>query len=161
MKKEIEKKFLVKNNQWKFDTYKHIEYTQGYFGIIENNNSISSCRIRIYNKKAKLCVKYGNIFKKDIKIEFEYKILYKDAIFMLKKICLQPLIKKTRYFLKYENNIWEVDVFHDENNGLIVAEIELSELIQKIELPNWIGEEVTNNKKYFNINLIKLPFSKW
>jgi CYTH domain-containing protein len=92
--------------------------------------------------------------------EFEYEIPKGDAIELL-KICELPLIEKTRYLIKQENFIWEVDRFEGENEGLIIAEIELENENQKINLPEWLGKEVSTESKYFNSTLISNPYKNW
>jgi CYTH domain-containing protein len=76
-------------------------------------------------------------------------------------LCEKPIIEKIRYEVEFENNIWEIDVFDGVNKGLVVAEVELSDENQNIRIPNWIGEEVSHEPKYYNAALIKMPFSKW
>ena len=71
------------------------------------------------------------------------------------------MIKKKRYKIKYSGLVWEVDEFEGENKGLLIAEVELSNKDQKIKMPDWVGEEVTGNPKYYNLNLVKNPFLKW
>ena len=80
---------------------------------------------------------------------------------MLDKLCQKPIIDKTRYLVKHENHTWEIDVFYGDNQGLVVAEVELSSEDEKINLPLWIKEEVTSDIRYFNSNLMKHPFKDW
>ena len=80
---------------------------------------------------------------------------------MLDKLCDRPLIEKTRYKIKQGDLVWEVDEFEGENQGLIVAEIELIEENQSLELPDWVGKEVSQDYRYFNVNLVKNPYSQW
>ena len=80
---------------------------------------------------------------------------------MLDKLCQKPVIDKTRYLLKYDIHTWEIDVFYGDNQGLVVAEVELSSEDEKINLPFWIKEEVTSDIRYFNSNLMKHPFKDW
>jgi adenylate cyclase len=80
---------------------------------------------------------------------------------MLGKLCSKPIIDKTRYLVQHKNHTWEIDIFHQENEGLIVAEVELESEDEKIELPNWIVKEVTDDCRYYNSNLLENPFSKW
>ena len=92
--------------------------------------------------------------------EFEYDIPRADAALLL-EMCEQPLVEKVRYKIPFGGLTWEVDEFEGANQGLVVAECELSSEDQRIELPPWIGEEVTADPRYFNSNLIAHPFSKW
>ena len=80
---------------------------------------------------------------------------------MLENLCLKPLVEKYRTKINYNGMVWEVDDFIGENEGLVIAEIELEYENQKIDLPSWIGAEVTNDPKYYNSNLINMPYSKW
>jgi len=80
---------------------------------------------------------------------------------MLDKLCDRPLIEKTRYKIDWGGLVWEIDEFEGVNKGLILAEVELNQETQKIELPPWIGEEVSEDPRYFNSNLVKNPFSQW
>ena len=96
-----------------------------------------------------------------VRSEYEYEIPYEEAIEMLTQLCEKPLIQKIRYRLMYNNLLWEIDEFEAENKGLVVAEVELEDEFQPIDLPPWIGEEVTMQPKYYNASLIKNPFSSW
>ena len=93
--------------------------------------------------------------------EYEYEIPAADADAMLNDLCENPLVEKSRYKIDFDGFVWEVDEFFGENQGLIVAEIELESEDQKFEIPGWIGEEVTGDPKYFNSNLINNPYLKW
>ncbi|NNK14314.1 MAG: CYTH domain-containing protein, partial [Desulfofustis sp.] len=93
--------------------------------------------------------------------EFEYEIPVADAKNLLNELCEQPIIEKKRYKIEYRGFVWEVDEFFGENEGLVVAEIELESEDQTFETPEWVGEEVTGDPRYFNSNLIKNPFIKW
>jgi CYTH domain-containing protein len=93
--------------------------------------------------------------------EYEYEIPVTDADEMLDELCERYLIEKKRYKIEYKGFIWEVDEFFGENQGLIVAEVELENEDQSYEKPEWIGDEVTGDPKYFNSNLVKDPYLKW
>jgi adenylate cyclase len=151
---EIERKFLI-------DIEKLPKLENGYVikqGYIQTNDN-TVVRVRVKDKEAFLTIKGENICA--TRLEYEYSIPLNDANDMLDKLCTKPIIDKTRYEIKYKNHLWEIDIFHQENDGLIVAEVELESEDEKIELPNWIVEEVTNDSKYYNSNLIKNPFSEW
>lgn len=151
---EIERKFLVKGNQWKGVAHPTI-YRQGY--IYTHNKT--TVRVRIAGNQAYLTIKgkrNGNA-----RSEFEYPIPLEDAEEMLNTLCDRPLIEKTRYQLVVDDLIWEIDEFSGENEGLILAEVELKNEDQLIDLPNWIGEEVTEDERYYNASLVKYPYSKW
>ena len=150
---EIERKFLVTNENWKAEA-KGILYRQGYL----NSEKTRTVRVRTIEQKAFLTIKGISTGAK--RAEFEYEIPLTDALALL-ELCEKPIISKHRYKLDVEGMIWEIDEFHGENEGLIVAEIELESETQTFVLPNFIGKEVTGDTRYFNSNLIKHPFSKW
>ncbi|KAA3662052.1 MAG: adenylate cyclase, partial [Calditrichaeota bacterium] len=91
----------------------------------------------------------------------EYEIPTEDANLMLDNLCERPLIEKTRYKIALDGLTWEIDEFAGDNQGLIVAEVELQDENQQFEKPDWIGEEVSGDPRYFNSNLIKHPFMNW
>jgi CYTH domain-containing protein len=151
---EIERKFLVKNLDFKNQTSGTF-IAQGYLGA----DLLRTIRVRIYGDKAYLTIKSKTVgISRD---EYEYDIPVKDAKAMLNDLCAKPLIEKNRYEIKYQGKIWEVDEFLGENTGLYVAEIELASESEAFEKPQWVGEEVSGDPKYFNSNLVKFPFSKW
>ncbi|GAB4338912.1 MAG: CYTH domain-containing protein [Calditrichia bacterium] len=154
MGKEIERKFLVKGDDWK-KKGKGTVYRQGYLSTVKER----VVRVRTVNDKGFLTIK--GINRGATRLEFEYEIPVADAKEMLEKLCLRPLIEKTRYVVEYGGLKWEVDEFAGENEGLILAEVELEDEQQKVELPDWIGEEVTGDPRYFNSNLIKNPYTSW
>ena len=82
-------------------------------------------------------------------------------VIALDNLCKKPLIDKTRYIIKHDIHIWEIDVFYGDNEGLVVAEVELKDENEKINLPSWIKEEVTGDIKYYNSNLMSYPYNKW
>jgi adenylate cyclase len=151
---EIERKFLVKDDSWKISA-NGTKYIQGYL----SKEKDSTIRIRIAGDEAFITIKSKVVgFSRQ---EYEYKIPISDANEMLDSMCFKPLIIKTRYEIKYQGNIWEVDVFDGENEGLILAEIELSSETQNFEKPGWIGEEVTGDIRYYNSNLVNNPYKNW
>ena len=93
--------------------------------------------------------------------EFEYPVPMDDALEMLNDLCEGPIIEKHRYLVSYKGNVWEFDEFHGDNEGLVVAEIELDSEEQSFEKPEWIGDEVTTDSRYYNVNLIKNPYKNW
>ena len=151
---EIERKFLVTGDQWR-NKSKGTLYRQGYLSTdIER-----SVRVRIIGKKGYLTIKGKT--ENATRTEFEYEIPYEDATQMLDNLCRRPLIEKTRYKLTEYDLVWEIDEFWGDNAGLIIAEIELEDVNAKIRQPEWIGEEVTDNPAYYNVNLIKNPYKTW
>jgi len=150
---EIERKFLVKEGVWRNE--QGTKYRQGYL----NSYKERTVRVRIIDDKGYLTVK--GISRGAVRVEYEYEIPRTEAEAMLNDLCEKPLIEKIRYKIEYKGLIWEVDEFFGENLGLILAEVELESEDQKFVKPEWIGEEVTEDPKYFNANLIHHPFSKW
>jgi CYTH domain-containing protein len=154
MGKEIERKFLVKDNSWRA-LAPGTEYRQGYL----NSAKERIVRVRTIDDKGYLTIK--GITLGATRVEYEYEIPVAEAEAMLDELCEKPLIEKNRYKIDYERLIWEVDEFFGENQGLIVAEVELESEDQDYEKPGWIGDEVTGDPKYFNSNLIINPYLKW
>ncbi|MBD2387051.1 CYTH domain-containing protein [Cylindrospermum sp. FACHB-282] len=154
MAKEIERKFLVKDDSWR-NLAEGKVYCQGYIPTQKG----ATVRVRIVGNQAYLTIKGPSV--KYSRSEFEYPIPIADAEEMLDTLCSRPLIEKIRYRVEYGGLIWEIDEFDGVNKGLIIAEVELSDEQQQIELPIWIGEEVSDDPKYFNSNLVKHPFSQW
>jgi CYTH domain-containing protein len=152
MTREIERKFLVKEGTWRNE--KGTEYRQGYL----NSAKERIVRVRTINDKGYLTIKGLTVGA--TRMEFEYEIPRRDAEAML-VICEKPLIEKTRYEVPAGGFVWEIDVFGGENQGLIVAEVELVSEDQAFPKPAWVGEEVTGDPRYFNSNLIKKPYTKW
>lgn len=151
---EIERKFLVTSDAWKASAA-GVLYRQGYL----STDKARTVRIRIAGEKAFITIK--GMASGIVRPEFEYEIPLDDAAAMLDTLCLQPLIEKRRYTLEYKGLRWEVDEFFGENQGLVVAEVELASADQAIELPGWIGTEVTDDARYFNSSLIAYPFTRW
>ncbi len=150
---EIERKFLVTDTT----IMKHAmgqDFKQGYLSSKPNR----VVRVRTEERNAFLTIKGP---KNGCSCEeYEYAIPFDDAV-QLFGLCEHPLIEKTRYKVYHEGFIWEVDVFHGENQGLIVAEIELEHEGQIFSLPFWIGQEVTPDNRYSNNNLVSYPYSMW
>ncbi len=93
--------------------------------------------------------------------EFEFEIPLATATVMLDRVCVQPQIEKYRYKIHHRGLIWEVDDFLGENEGLVIAEVELESESQAVDLPNWIGREVSGDRRYYNSSLVKMPFKRW
>ncbi|AFY41046.1 CYTH domain-containing protein [Nostoc sp. PCC 7107] len=154
MAKEIERKFLVKGDGWRNLGVGSV-YRQGYIAT----QKAVTVRVRIANSRGYLTIKSPSVNYS--RAEFEYEVPLADAQEMLDTLCDRPLIEKVRYKVKLGDLTWEIDEFDGDNKGLIVAEVELSNEKQQIELPEWIGEEVSHESRYFNSNLARFPFSKW
>ena len=151
---EIERKFLLKNDNWKALVKEEFLIKQGYL----NSAKERTVRIRTYGDKGIITIKgkTKNLTRK----EFEYAIPLTEALQML-EIAEKPIIEKTRFIVINNGNTWEIDVFEGMNNGLLVAEIELESENEKFEIPEWIGQEVSTDPKYYNACLIKHPFTEW
>jgi len=151
---EIEKKFLLKGDKWR-KLGKGIHYRQGYL----NNARERVVRVRIINNRGFLTIK--GITVGATRLEYEYEIPKDECLAMLEGLAEKPIIEKARYKVDYKGLTWEIDEFFGENQGLIVAEVELESEDQKFEKPDWIGEEVTGDPRYFNSNLTHHPYTKW
>jgi adenylate cyclase len=149
MATETERKFLVKG-EFKNLAIKLINITQRYLTV----DSEKTVRLRISGDNAFITVKGKPNENSISRNEWEFSIPVNDAQEMM-KLCLPGMIEKTRYIVPSRNHNFEVDVFHGKNDGLIIAEIELSEESEDFEKPEWLGEEVTGKPEYYNANLIK------
>ncbi|MGB5962169.1 MAG: CYTH domain-containing protein [Coleofasciculaceae cyanobacterium] len=154
MATEIERKFLVTSDEWR-NLASGIIYRQGYIATKKG----TTVRVRLAGNQGYLTIK--GTTKGISRAEYEYEISVEDAQEMLNNLCDSPLIEKTRYKIAIDNLIWEVDEFVGENQGLIVAEVELSDANQTINIPNWIGQEVSDDARYYNANLVQHPYSQW
>jgi adenylate cyclase len=152
---EIEHKFLLANDGWREHVSRSVRYRQGYL----SSQPTSSIRVRTSNDRAWLNIKTATIGTH--RHEYEYEIPLADANEILDSLCKKPLIEKIRYFVTDNGNLWEIDEFEGENQGLIVAEIELDETGQTFSKPPWIGLEVTGDLRYYNNNLAIHPYSEW
>jgi CYTH domain-containing protein len=154
MAKEIERKFLVNNSEYK-NMSEGVLIKQGY--ICHNPKTV--VRIRTFGDMGFLTIK-GEVFGLS-RDEFEYTIPRFDAEEMLDRLCTKTIIEKMRFQLEYKGNIWIVDEFKGLNEGLVVAEIELESEVQKFECPEWIAEEVTYDYRYTGSSLSVNPYTKW
>lgn len=152
---EIERKFLLKHDGWR----QHIEHSarirQGYLGTIAR----ASVRIRVEGDKANINIKSAELSMR--RMEYEYSIPLAEANEMLDKLCESPQIDKLRHIVKHGRHVWEIDEFLGDNAGLIVAEVELAAENETFVLPDWAGAEVTQDPRYYNVNLVKHPFKNW
>jgi len=152
---EIEKKYLLKNDQWRTEVISSTVFKQGYFG----GGGKASLRVRIEGDKANLNIKGATIGI--VRQEYEYSIPLSEAQELLDNLCEQPLIEKTRHIVKTNTHKWEIDEFTGDNAGLIVAEVELQSEQEVIQLPDWVGQEVSADEKYYNVALRTNPFKNW
>ncbi|WP_299894327.1 CYTH domain-containing protein [uncultured Aquimarina sp.] len=153
---EIERKFLVKSNAYKQSANKSTHIVQGFLNTDPNR----TVRIRIKGEQAFITVKGKSNDTGTSRFEWEKNIPVEDAKNLI-KICEQGVIKKIRYEIPSGDHVFEVDEFFDENQGLIIAEIELQDENETFDKPNWLGDEVTGDPKYYNSQLSKLPFRNW
>ena len=159
MAREIERKFLLKDDSWRQAAKQSTRFMQGYLNQIEENSCKSSVRVRVEGDNANLNIKSLEIgLSRD---EYEYPIPREDAEKMLKNLAVGPVIEKTRYLVDYAGLTWEIDEFFGDNAGLVVAEVELDDENQALTLPAWVGTEVTHDVKYYNISLSKHPYKEW
>ena len=153
---EIERKLLVKNKDFKNLSYKEEVFKQGYL----NSDKTRNVRIRVTNDKAFLTIKGASNASGTTRFEWEKEINRQEAEQLL-LLCEPTIIEKKRYYIKNDDLIFEVDEFYADNQGLILAEIELNSEHQKFKKPDWLGKEVTGNKEYYNSYLSKNPFKSW
>ncbi len=159
---EIERKYLVRSDAWRpSETGKY--YRQGYL----SQDPHITLRVRIVGKdptsgsehRAYLTIK--GMVEDLIRPEFEYEIPVQDATEMLNLWCGANVIEKYRYRLLRGNLVWEVDEFLGDNHGLVIAEVELTSREQAVDLPDWIGQEVSGDIRYYNSYLVQYPYSTW
>lgn len=150
---EIERKFLVNSNHYKIGA-KSVDIMQAYLSIQEN----IAIRVRIEGFNASLTIK--SKVSERVNREYEYSIPLDEAQSMI-KMSQHSLITKTRFLVDYKRHTFEVDEFHGDNEGLVVAEIELENENELFEKPDWLDNEVTSDYRYLNSNLSKSPYKKW
>ncbi len=155
MAQEIERKFLVKGD-FKKNAVKQTRITQGYLSSVPER----TVRVRVKGDKGFITIKGIGSESGASRYEWEKEIPVAEVNELL-KICEPGVIDKTRYEVPLGNFVFEVDEFYGENQGLIVAEIELKSESDKFEKPQWLGEEVTGDVKYYNSMLMKNPYTKW
>ena len=150
---EIERKFLPAGDGWRA-LGTPLLLRQGYL----SSDPARVVRVRVEGDQAYLTIKGKSVGA--TRGEWEYPIPLADANELL-ALCEQPLVEKHRRRIEFAGNVWEVDEFLGANQGLVVAEIELASEDQPFDKPEWIGEEVTHDKRYYNSNLARRPFSSW
>ena len=156
---EIERKFLLANDDWRALVGKSVKMAQGYLG-----GTHCSVRVRVSENSALL-----NIKSRELGImrqEFEYSVPLADAEMLLRNFSEGAAIIKTRHYVRHEDQngtplTFEIDEFEGDNLGLIVAEIELNSVDQAFTRPVWLGIEVTDDARYYNSNLVTQPFCRW
>lgn len=150
---EIERKFLVKDGKWR-PTTPGEKLVQGYLSTDKER----VVRVRIRGMKAFLTIKGSS--QGITRTEMEYEIPVEDARVLL-GMCLNHPIEKTRYKEELGGKVWEIDVFEGLNKGLLLAEIELNDENETVEIPSWVMEEVSTDERFFNAYLSKYPYTKW
>ena len=151
---EIERKFLVRDDRWRMGAT-GTPYRQGFLST-EPERTV---RVRVAGDRGWLTVKGVTVGAR--RAEYEYEIPVEDAHRMLETLCLRPLIEKVRYTLRSGRHTWEIDVFEGDNLGLVVAEVELENEDEAFERPAWLGDEVTDDPRYFNASLVAHPYKDW
>ena len=151
---EIERKFLIDTDRLP-PLSNGYTIKQGYIQTVDH----TTVRVRIRDQEAFLTIKGKSVGAS--RLEFEYPIPLQDANDMLEALCQSSVIEKMRYLVEHEGHTWEVDVFEGSNKGLVVAEVELDSKGEAFALPRWVTEEVTNDVRYFNSNLVEHPHCDW
>jgi CYTH domain-containing protein len=151
---EIERKFLITGDAWRGVGTSTV-FRQGYLSTVKER----TVRVRAAGDQGSITIKGITIGA--TRTEFEYPIPLADADAMLDELCERPIIEKTRHVVEVDGTTWEIDEFAGVNEGLIVAEVELDSVDQEFTRPEWAGDEVTDDPRYFNANLISHPYSEW
>jgi adenylate cyclase len=152
---EIERKFLLRDDSWQVAADDGVLIRQGYLAGSEK----SSIRVRIAGDKANINIKSATLGI--TRQEYEYPIPLAEANEMLDTLCEGPLIEKIRYHVFHAKHRWEIDVFSGDNQGMVVAEVELESVGEDFERPDWLGEEVSDDTRYYNVCLVKHPYKDW
>jgi adenylate cyclase len=158
---EIERKFLATSDDWRRQAERVVRMAQGYLndlGAVESGRQRASVRVRIAGDEAFLNLKSRELGH--TRQEFDYPIPRADAEALL-ALCTGGLIDKHRHYVHHAGHLWEVDEFHGDNAGLVVAEIELQSADEAFERPSWIGSEVTELQRYYNLALAERPYAQW
>ena len=156
MNLEIERKFLITNTNFKKESYQKKYIQQGFL----NSDKNRVVRVRIIEEKAYLTIKGISDKSGTSRFEWEKEISVQEAK-VLMKLCEKGVIEKYRYFHKLENHVFEIDEFLGDNDGLIIAEVEIKNKNEVFIKPSYLGKEVTGDEKYYNSNLSKVPFKDW
>lgn len=155
MATEIERKFLLVSDEWRQKVSRSESFRQGYL----SSGKRASVRVRIADAVATLNIKGMTLGVQ--RAEYEYEIPLPDAVELLDALCERPLIEKTRHFVEFGGKLWEIDEFHGDNAGLIVAEVELDSPDEVITMPAWAGQDVSHLERYYNVCLTQYPYSQW
>lgn len=155
---EIERKFLVVHDGWRSQVTASKRLRQGYLTVL-GEGARASVRVRVDGKQGYLNIKSMTLGVH--RHEFEYVIPLDEANEILDTLVSGPIIDKTRHLIPYGQHLWEVDEFHGDNAGLIIAEIELASLDEPFARPDWIGADVSDDPRYYNVSLIQHPYCQW
>lgn len=152
---EIERKFLLANDGWRSAVTKSVAIRQGYLA----GSATCSVRVRLTGEEARLNIKSATLGIQ--RQEFDYGIPPADAEVMLRDLCGGKVLHKTRHYVAHAGHVWEIDEFAGSNTGLVVAEVELAAVDEPYQRPPWLGEEVSHERRYYNVCLIEHPYSAW
>lgn len=152
---EIERKFLLADDRWRSEVTRHCAMRQGYLGAPGGKASI---RVRLEGPRARLNIKSSVVG--DTRDEYEYEIPVADATELYDNLCIGR-VQKVRHYIERDGLTWEIDEFQGDNEGLVVAEVELSHQQQNVPLPPWLGREVTSEPRYYNHSLAIKPYRSW
>lgn len=152
---EIERKFLLRDARWREQAHRAEHMHQGYLA----GSAHCSVRVRLTDQDARLNIKSATLGI--TRSEFEYLIPASDAELMLRDLCGTRTLEKTRHYVLHEGHEWEIDEFHGANAGLVVAELELAAADERFALPPWLGQEVSDDPRYYNSRLVEHPYSAW
>ena len=155
MATEIEHKFLLRDERWRPAIERSTPMRQGYL----TSDARCSVRVRVADGQGFLNIKSGTLGIQ--RSEYEYPIPLVEAEEILDTLCEKPLLEKTRHYLRFDGRLWEIDEFAGANAGLIVAEVELDDPDQPFARPDWVGEEVSHDLRYYNSQLARHPYTTW
>lgn len=153
---EVERKFLVLNDNYREEAYSTIRIRQGFL----NTDPYRTVRVRLAGDQAQITIKGISSDNGTTRYEWEKEIPFSEAETLL-NLCELNLIEKKRYLINFRNFVYEVDEFLEENEGLVIAEIELEDEEQEFAKPSWLGKEVTGDVRYYNSLLAKTPYMNW
>ncbi len=152
---EIERKFLLQDASWRGEVERSVSMRQGYLA----SEAGCSVRVRLEGDAARLNIKSATLGVQ--RLEFEYAIPADDAAAMLTALCGTRVLDKVRHYVRHADHTWEIDEFSGANSGLVVAEIELDRPDEAFARPAWLGAEVSDDPRYYNVCLIEHPYSAW
>lgn len=155
MATEIEYKFLICNERWRNQVDRSVRMRQGYL----TSDARCSVRVRVADNQGFLNIKSGTLGIQ--RSEYEYLIPLAEAEDILDTLCEKPLLEKTRHYVRFGEHLWEIDEFAGDNAGLIVAEVELDHPDELFTRPDWLGEDVSHDIRYYNSQLARHPYKTW